>query len=69
MSSCLPPNPPPTRLQKTRNWSGRRSNRYSNFCLAIDGDCELVRTFSRPSAIHAIEPCVSKWTCCTRGEK
>ena len=27
ITSCLPPKPPPTRLQNTRSWSGRRSNR------------------------------------------
>ena len=69
MTSCLPPKPPPTRLQNTRSWSGRRSNRWDSLTFAIDGDCELVRTCSRPSSIHAIEPCVSRWACWTRGEK
>ena len=69
ITSCLPPKPPPTRLQNTRSWSGRRSNRCDSLSLAIDGDCELVRTFSRPSSIQAIEPCVSRCACWTRGEK
>jgi hypothetical protein len=38
ITSCLPPNAPPTRLQKTRNSSGRRLNRWDSLTFAIEGD-------------------------------
>lgn len=63
ITSCLPPKPPPTRLQNTRTWSGRSAKRCASLTFAIDGDCELVRTVNRPFSTQAMEPWVSRWAC------
>ncbi len=64
--SCLPPKPPPMRSVKTWTSRSSRPNRWQSFCLAMNGACELVRTCTRPSSpFQAMEPCVSRCTCCT----
>ena len=49
--SCLPPNPPPTRSVNTCTSRARRPKMWQSFCWAMNGACELVRTWTRPSDV------------------
>ena len=59
--SCLPPKPPPTRLQNTRTLSGGRSNRSASARRVRNGTCVEERTVRTPSSsTKAMPPWVSR---------
>ena len=66
-SSCLPPNPPPTRAVNTRTRSGGSARIRASSLRTRNGTCVLVRITSRPSSSsQPMDAWVSSAVCATR---